>query len=66
MPAPDNPSATTTLPSGPDTLTFHSDAKAGGVAQFPNGQYAMRVNLIFGGGPQPVPSSTINFTIKNP
>ncbi len=56
----------TTPPSGSVTLTFHSDAKVGGVAQFPNGQYSMQADLIFGAGSSPQPSSTFNFTIKNP
>ncbi|MDE3173068.1 MAG: hypothetical protein KGN74_08350 [Gemmatimonadota bacterium] len=56
----------TSLPSGPVALTFHSDAKVGGVAQFPNGQYALRTVLLLNGGSPPVPSSTMNFAIKNP
>ncbi len=48
------------------TLTFHSDAKVGGVAQFPNGQYAMAVDLILAASATPAQSSTIQFTVKNP
>jgi len=48
------------------TLTFHSDAKAEGVAQFPNGSYAMHVEVPLPGGRPTMRSSTINFTIRNP
>lgn len=48
------------------TLTFHSDAKAGGVAHFPNGAYAMYVEVPPSGGWPTMRSSTINFTIRNP
>lgn len=47
------------------TLTFYSDAKAGGVAQFPNGAYAMYVDVRSGNWPA-MRSSTINFTVHNP
>ncbi len=56
----------TSLPSEPLALTFHSDAKVGGVAQVPNGQYARRAVLLLNGGSAPAPSSTTNFTITNP
>ncbi len=47
------------------TLTFHSDAKIGGVPQFPNGQYTMAVEMPLSSGPVQR-SSTMSFTIKNP
>ncbi len=47
-------------------LVFHSDATVAGAPVFPNGDYALRLDVHITGMLAPQPSITINITIRNP